>query len=36
VEKLLSFDEAIGSRIYEMAKDFIVEIQGTQNNYRLR
>ncbi|ABR35849.1 DNA replication protein DnaC [Clostridium beijerinckii] len=36
VERLLNFDEAIGSRIYEMTKDFIVEIQGTENNYRLR
>lgn len=36
VEKLLSFDEAIGSRIYEMSKNYIVEIEGTQNNYRLR
>lgn len=36
VEKLLSFDEAIGSRLYEMSKDFIVEIEGTENNYRLR
>lgn len=36
VEKLLSFDEAIGSRIYEMSKKFIVEIEGTENNYRLR
>jgi len=36
VEKLLSFDEAIGSRIYEMSKNFIVEIEGTSNNYRLR
>lgn len=36
VERLLSFDEAIGSRIYEMSKDFIVEIEGTENNYRLR
>jgi len=36
VEKLLSFDEAIGSRIYEMSKNFIVQIEGTENNYRLR
>lgn len=36
LEKLLSFDEAIGSRIYEMSKEFIVEIEGTENNYRLR
>ena len=26
VEEMLSFDEAIGSRIYEMAKDFIVDV----------
>ena len=36
VEEMLSFDEAIGSRIYEMAKGFIVEIRGKENNYRLR
>lgn len=37
VEKLLAFDEAIGSRIYEMCKDYIVEIgKGRENNYRLR
>lgn len=36
LEKLLSFDEAIGSRIYEMSKNFMVEIEGTENNYRLR
>lgn len=34
-ERLLNFDEAIGSRIYEMCKEFIVEIQGKENNYRL-
>ena len=37
VEELLSFDEAIGSRIYEMCKDYIVEIAKDKgNNYRLR
>ena len=36
IERLLSFDEAIGSRIYEMAKEYLVEIEGTENNYRLR
>ena len=36
IEEMLSFDEAIGSRIYEMAKGFIVEIRGKENNYRLR
>ena len=36
IENMLSFDEAIGSRIYEMAKDFTYEIRGKENNYRLR
>lgn len=36
IDKLLSFDEAIGSRIYEMSKSYLVEIEGTENNYRLR
>ncbi len=34
--KLLDFDEAIGSRIYEMCKGYVVEIKGKGNNYRLR
>lgn len=33
---LLNFDEAIGSRIYEMCKNYLVEItKDTKNNYRL-
>jgi DNA replication protein DnaC len=36
LEKLLSFDEAIGSRIYEMCKDYMIEIEGIENNFRLR
>ncbi|MDS0527424.1 ATP-binding protein [Clostridium sp. SHJSY1] len=37
ISKLLSYDEAIGSRIYEMCKDYIIEIQsGSDKNYRLR
>jgi len=36
VEEMLSYDEAIGSRIYEMSKGFIVEVKGQENNYRLR
>lgn len=36
IDRMLSFDEAIGSRIYEMSKDFIVEIEDVKNNYRLR
>lgn len=35
-DKLLEFDEAVGSRIYEMCKGFITEIRGIQNNYRLK
>jgi hypothetical protein len=35
-EKLLNFDEGIGSRIIEMCKNFTVEMQGRENNYRLR
>lgn len=36
VDKLLYFDEAIGSRIYEMAKKYICQIQGSSSNYRMR
>lgn len=37
VEKLLTFDKAIGSRIYEVCKDYIVEIWNEkENNYSLR
>lgn len=36
IDKLLDFDEAIGSRILEMSKGHIVEIVGLENNYRLR
>lgn len=35
-ERMLNFDEAVGSRIYEMCKDYIVEIKGQENNYRMR
>jgi len=34
--RLLDFDEAIGSRIYEMCKGYVVEIRDEGNNYRLR
>lgn len=34
--KLLDFDEAIGSRIIEMCKTRIVEVTGIENNFRLR
>jgi DNA replication protein DnaC len=35
-ERLLYFDEGIGSRIIEMCKDYMVEIEGKENNYRVR
>lgn len=35
--ELLNFDEAIGSRIYEMCKDFYIEVPKDHiNNYRLK
>jgi len=36
VDRMLNFDEGVGSRIYEMCKDFIIQIEGQENNYRLR
>lgn len=34
-DKLLSFDEAVGSRIIQMCKGHIVELKGQELNYRL-
>lgn len=34
-DRLLSFDEAIGSRIIQMCKGHIVELKGQELNYRL-
>jgi len=37
VDKLLSFDEGTGSKIYELCKSYVVEIEKKrENNYRLR
>lgn len=37
INSILKFDESIGSRIYEMCKNYIVEIEkDMKNNYRLR
>lgn len=36
VYKLLDFDEAVGSRILQMCKGYTVEIEGRENNYRLK
>jgi hypothetical protein len=36
IESLLAFDEGVSSRIYEMSKDYTVEIEkDIRNNYRL-
>lgn len=35
-DKLLDADEGIGSRIIEMTKNYLVEIEGRENNYRLK
>lgn len=36
IEKILSIDEGLGSRIFEMCRKYIVEIpKNTKNNYRL-
>ena len=37
IDRLLAFDEGVGSRIYEMCKDYVVEIEkDINNNYRLK
>jgi len=37
IDRLLAFDEGVGSRIYEMSKDYVVEIEkDIGNNYRLK
>ena len=36
IEELLNIDEGTSSRIYEMCKDYLVEVKGTENNFRLK
>lgn len=37
IDRLLAFDEGVGSRIYEMCKDYVVEIEkDVMNNFRLK
>lgn len=37
INRLLAFDEGVGSRVYEMCKDYVVEIEkDIGNNYRLK
>ena len=35
VEALLDIDEAIGSRLIEMSKDYLVVMKGKKLNYRV-
>ena len=36
IQEIIQFDEAIGSRIYEMTREYRVELKGKDLNYRLR
>lgn len=36
IEELINFDEAIGSRIAEMSKDYVITFDASVPNYRLR
>lgn len=37
IDKILTIDEAIGSRIYEMSKSYIIQVENDiRNNYRLK
>jgi DNA replication protein DnaC len=36
INDLIQIDEALGSRIYEMCKDYMVELKGDKLNYRMR
>lgn len=36
IDKLLDVDEATGSRVYEMCREYLVEMRGKENNYRMR
>lgn len=36
VDRMLNFDEGTASRIYEMCKEFIVQVEGQAYNYRLK
>lgn len=37
IDRLLAFDEGVGSRIFEMCKDYVVEVEkDIHNNYRLK
>lgn len=35
VEELLDIDEAIGSRLIEMSKDYLMQMKGRKLNYRI-
>ena len=35
LDQILEFDEAIGSRIIEMCRKYIIDLQGKELNYRI-
>lgn len=35
IDDLIEIDEAVGSRLYEMSKDYVAEIVGKKLNYRI-
>lgn len=36
IDEIISWDEAVGSRLVEMAKDNIITFSEASNNYRLK
>jgi DNA replication protein DnaC len=35
IDQLIDIDEAIGSRLYEMSKNYLITLEGKKLNYRL-
>lgn len=35
IDDLIEIDEAIGSRLYEMSRDYVITIKNKKNNYRI-
>ena len=35
IDEILDVDEAVGSRLYEMSRDYLVKMEGKKLNYRI-
>ncbi|WP_270531964.1 hypothetical protein [Paraclostridium sordellii] len=35
IDEILDIDEAVGSRLYEMSKSYLVKMEGNKLNYRI-